>query len=73
MTSGTKLARFWLHVSVGYGQISWREWAVCFLQAFMLSLVALAPAMYALARLAAGARVAVVNRAPRAASEPTSP
>jgi len=40
MSAGAKLVRFWLQVSAGYGQLSWRSWATAGIQAIGLALAA---------------------------------
>jgi hypothetical protein len=42
LSTGAKLARFWLQVGAGYGRLSWRSWAVFALQSVALTLAAIA-------------------------------
>ncbi len=42
LSVGPKLLRFFLQLSFGYGEISWRSWGVFWIQGFLLALVALA-------------------------------
>jgi 4-amino-4-deoxy-L-arabinose transferase-like glycosyltransferase len=54
LSVGPKLTRFWLQVSAGYGRVSWRSWAVFWVQGAMLALVALAFLRYRGPWVAAG-------------------